>query len=535
MEITFCGAAGTVTGSCFLIETERGVRFIVDCGMFQGSKEIRRFNQEPFVFDPEGLDFMILTHAHIDHSGLIPKLCKFGFKKPIYTTKATAALCKIALRDSAHIQEMDAEWRNRKRLRKGEPPEEPLYTVKDAEASLQYLSSHHYQELIEPAPGVKIRFQDAGHIMGSAIAEVWITEDDETIKIVFSGDLGQKNQPIIKDPTIVSEADYVLMESTYGNRLHVDSGNKAELLKEIILKMLRSGGNLVIPAFTVGRTQDLLYHIKTLLLKGEIPKIPVYIDSPMAVSVTEIYREHPGYYDEQTLAMLVAGESPFEFEGLHFIRTADESKQLNETANRSIIISANGMCESGRILHHLKHNLWRSDSHILFSGYQAEGTLGRRLLEGAKVVKIMGEEINVQATIHSIDGFSAHADQAGLLEWLSGFVKKPRGVFLVHGEPDVAREFAAKIQQQLNIPVQIPKQGESFQLNATAHLAHMHLEFEPTELRKYHAVRTVTDMEHMVLAFKNRLRKADYSDSKRYLEGLRKLLDELETTIEKHG
>ncbi|HOP73784.1 MAG TPA: MBL fold metallo-hydrolase [Bacillota bacterium] len=535
MEITFCGAAGTVTGSCFMIETDRGVRFIVDCGMYQGSKEIRRFNQEPFQFDPEKLDFMILTHAHIDHSGLIPKLCKSGFKKPIYTTKATAELCKISLRDSAHIQEMDTEWRNRKRLRKGEPPEEPLYTVQDAEASLEYFYSYHYQEIFEPAPGVKVRFQDAGHIMGSAIAEIWITEDGDTVKIVFSGDLGQKNQPIIKDPTVISEADYVLMETTYGNRLHEDSGNKAELLKDVILQMVRSGGNLVIPAFTIGRTQDLLYHIKTLLLRKEIPRIPVYIDSPMAVSITEIYREHPGYYDEQMLAMLMAGESPFEFEGLHFVRTVEESKRLNETANRSIIISANGMCESGRILHHLKHNLWRPDSHILFSGYQAEGTLGRRLLEGAKVVKIMGEEINVQATIHSIDGFSAHADQAGLLEWLSGFVKKPRGVFLVHGEPDVAREFAAKIQQQLNIPVQIPKQGESFQLNATAHLAHMHLEFDPTELRKYHAVRTVTDMEHMVLAFKNRLRKADYSDSKRYLEGLRKLLDELETTIEKHG
>lgn len=530
MDITFCGAAGTVTGSCYLVETERGVRFIVDCGMFQGSKEIRRFNQEPFKFAPEELDFMILTHAHIDHSGLIPKLCKSGFKKPIYTTKATAALCKIALRDSAHIQEMDAEWRNRKRLRKGEPPEEPLYTVKDAEASLEYLSSHHYQEIIEPVPGVKIRFQDAGHIMGSAIAEVWITEADDTVKLVFSGDLGQKNQPIIKDPTMVSEADYVLIETTYGNRLHENSGDKAELLKEIILKMIRSGGNLVIPAFTVGRTQDLLYHIKTLFIKGEIPKIPVYVDSPMAVSITEIYREHPGYYDEPTLEMLMDGESPFEFDGLHFIRTAEESKQLNQSANRSIIISANGMCESGRILHHLKHNLWRSDSHILFSGYQAEGTLGRRLLEGAKVVKIMGEEVNVQASIHSIDGFSAHADQAGLLEWLAGFVKKPRGLFLVHGEAEAAQEFAVKVKQQFNIPVQIPKQGESFRLNATAHLQR---KAEPAEPRKYRVVRTVTDLEHMVLALKNRLRKADYSESKQYLESLRQLLDELETTIEK--
>jgi metallo-beta-lactamase family protein len=473
---------------------------------------------------------MILTHAHIDHSGLIPRLCNSGFKKPIFTTKATFELSKVSLPDSGHIQEMEAEWRNRKRLRKGLKEEEPLYTAQDALDALQYFVTRDYQEEFQPAPGVRVRLLDAGHILGSAIIELWITEAGEEIKLVFSGDLGQKNQPIIQDPTVIGMADYIVVESTYGNRFHEEHDNKTELLKKVIFQTVKSGGNLIIPAFAVGRTQDILYHLKNLFLEGAIPRMPVYIDSPMAVSVTEIYRSNPGYYDEPTLKMLTHGDSPFEFDGLHFIRTAEESKQLNLSAKGSIIISANGMCEAGRILHHLKHNLWRADSHILFVGYQAEGTLGRRLLEGAKVVKVMGEEVNVQATIHSIDGFSAHADQNGLMEWLGGFRSKPRGIFIVHGEPAAEQELSSLIKSRFNLVPQIPMLGETYKVNALVHRTPKTVE---VDVPNYVVEQTLGDLEHAVLGLRSRVRltgSAQYTDE---LKELRNLIDKLDGLLKK--
>ncbi len=529
MKITFCGAAGTVTGSCYLVETGSS-RFLIDCGMFQGSKEVRQLNQRDFLFNPAAVDFVLLSHSHVDHSGLIPKLWKMGFKKEIYATKATADLCGIVLPDSGHIQEMETEWRNRKHQRAGAPLEEPLYSVAEAISSLSLFKTKMYQEEFEPAPGIRVRFQDAGHILGSSIVEVIISENRETTKIVFSGDLGQKDQPIIKDPTFIQEADYILIESTYGNRLHEDQNQKVDLLKKIIIDSVNTGGNLVIPAFAVGRTQDLLYYIKKMQINGELPKVQVFIDSPMAVSVTQIYQDNPGFYDEETRRLLAENQSPFDFPNLHFIRTAEESKRLNQVAKGAVIISASGMCEAGRVLHHLKHNLWRRESHILFVGFQAEGTLGRRLLDGAKVVKIMGEEIGVQAQIHSIGGFSAHADQAGLINWLAGMTKQPRGLFIVHGENGAQRELAELVKRRFNLNPFIPKWGERFTLNAEANLDQ---NLPKPTMDNYAMERTITDLEHSVMRLHGQIRKAELTQADSELIESKKLLSELEQLLKK--
>lgn len=463
VHITFLGAARMVTGSCYYLESEQA-KFLVDCGLFQGSSEERNLNNRSFPFHPGDLDFVLLTHAHIDHSGYLPKLCQQGFRGRIITTQATADLCQIMLPDSGHIQEMEAEWNNRKRVRQGAPPMEPLYTANDALAALKYFYPVHYGEEIQAGPGVTVRFRDAGHILGSAILEIWVQEGDKRIKLVFTGDLGQYNQPVIRDPALIEAADYIIMESTYGDRDHINKEDRTARLAEAVKRTAQAGGKLIIPSFAVGRTQDILYHLKLLRLAGEIPKIPVFIDSPMAVSATETFRRNSQYFDEETYQLLRKGENPFEFPGLYFVRTTEESKRLNEMDGQQIIISASGMCEAGRILHHLRHNLWRPETHVLFVGYQAEGTLGRRLLDGVKAVKIFGEEIIVKAQILQIEGFSAHADQAGMLDWLKGFVQKPRTVFLVHGDADVFPEWERKIREVLNYPTIVPELGQSFEL-----------------------------------------------------------------------
>lgn len=463
MKIIFHGAAQTVTGSCFQVTSEHS-NVLVDCGMFQGSSGERDLNHRPFPFNPSALDAVILTHAHIDHSGLIPRLCKSGFNGKIYATNATVDLCRIMLPDSGHIQEMEAEWHNRKRVRQGEAPLSPLYTAEDAMASLEYLRPVHYGEEISINDGLRVRFRDAGHILGSSIIEMWLTEGEHTVKVVFSGDLGQADQPIIRNPARVEAADFVIVESTYGARIHEHKEDKLALLEEVILDMNAKGGKLIIPSFAVGRAQDILYHIKQLLVEGRIPALPVYIDSPMAISATEIFRNNPHYFDDETNQLLRRGESPFEFPNLYFTRSTEESKELNEMEKKAIIISASGMCEAGRILHHLRHNLWRPEANILFVGYQAEGTLGRRILEGAQAVKIFGEEILVKAKINHIDGFSAHADQNALLNWLGGFVAKPKTVFLVHGDEDVFPIWSKVVQERLGLNVVVPQRGDSVDL-----------------------------------------------------------------------
>jgi metallo-beta-lactamase family protein len=464
MKLTFLGAAKIVTGSSYLLEVGTQ-RILIDCGMFQGSKTITAFNRRDFLYDPTGIDCVLLTHAHIDHSGLLPKLCKSGFKGPIYATRVTNELCGIMLPDSAHIQGFDAEIANRKGQRAGKKPVEPLYTIEDAYACLGHFSPVDYDKEVIISPNVTVRFRDAGHILGSALLEVIITEEGKTTKLVFSGDLGQPNQPIIKDPTFIDEADYIIVESTYGNRLH-EEYDKEEHLAAIINASVARGGNIIIPSFAVGRTQTMLYYLHNLLKAGKIPDIPVIIDSPLAISATDIFMRNTQDFDQESQEMLQnKQENPLQMPQLRFTKTADESKALNSLKEPAIIISASGMADAGRILHHLKHNLWRPESSILFVGYQAQGSLGRRLVEGVKKVKIIGEEISVRATIYSLDGFSAHADQGQLLTWLAYYKKRPANIFLVHGEPEASEPFAQLIKEKLAVPTYIPNFGDAAELN----------------------------------------------------------------------
>ncbi|MBR6473108.1 MAG: MBL fold metallo-hydrolase [Firmicutes bacterium] len=455
MKIKFCGATVGVTGSCHLLTTERH-RVLMDCGQFQGTKEMEALNWEPFPFDPEALETVILSHAHIDHCGRLPLLVKRGFRGDIYCTDATADLLQVMLMDSAYIHEKDAEWQSKKNARTGKPPVEPLYTVKDAENALKLLKPILYDQLVELNDEMKIVFNDAGHILGSAITEIWVTEGNNTSKIVFSGDLGVKNRPILRDPKKIKKADYLIMESTYGGRFHPDNATSIDRLIHIVLDTVRRGGSVIIPAFAVGRTQELIYQFNMFYehhpeYKEELDNIIVYIDSPMATTATEVFRRNAQVFDEETKEFILSGDNPLDFKNLIFTRTTEESQSLNTDSKPKIIISASGMCEAGRIRHHLKHNLWNPKNSIVFVGYQAEGTLGRALIDGAKEVKLFGETILVQAEIHNLEGFSGHADQTGLLDWLSGFQMVPRQIFLVHGEEQSKIDLAKAAQEQLGL------------------------------------------------------------------------------------
>jgi len=470
MKISFLGATKIVTGSNFLIET-KNTKFLIDCGMFQGSKSINRMNYEPFRFNPKEIDFMVLSHAHIDHSGRVPKLIKEGFKGDIYSTKATVDLCSIMLPDSGHIQEMENEWDNRKRRRSGEKLREPLYTVEEAEESLRYFKPVLYDQKIELNHEVTLRFRDAGHILGSSIIELWIKEEEgKETKLVFSGDLGRRDRPILKDPYLIDEADYLIVESTYGNKLHHPSEDDTKELISIINTTVKRGGNVVIPSFAVERAQDIIYELNkyyTAYIKTEdqdFLNVPVYVDSPLTVSATEIFLRNPDCFDEDTLNLINIGNNPLDFYNLKYTRTVEESRQLNISKESKVIISASGMCTAGRIKHHLKHNLWRRESSIVFVGYQAQGTLGRRIKEGEKVVKIFGEEIQVNAEICSLEGFSGHADREGIIQWIKSFKNKPKKIFMVHGEEEAIEEVSRKIEEELKIKTHIPELGESLSI-----------------------------------------------------------------------
>jgi metallo-beta-lactamase family protein len=417
---------------------------------------------------------MLLTHAHIDHSGRIPKLFNEGFRGSIYTTKATADLCGIMLPDSGHIQEFENEWENRKRLRAGKEPVKPLYTAQDALDSLQLFRNAQYFSELDINDTIRVKFNDAGHILGSSIIEIWVKEGNRENKIVFTGDLGNKGMPILRDPTIIKDADYLIIESTYGNRLHENKHMESERFLEIITETVNAGGNVVIPSFAVGRTQEVIYdlnkHYGSSAADNKNKKIqtllntPVFIDSPLAISATEIFRSNLDCYDEEARKYVENGDNPLDFNSLHFTRTADESKALNNIDTSIIIISASGMCEAGRIKHHLKHNLWRPDSAVIFVGYQAEGTLGRRIADGAKKVRIFGEEIYVKARIEMMDGFSGHADRDGLLAWIDNFKKKPGKVFIVHGEESSTYDFSESVKNRFGIETVIPSKGDSYEL-----------------------------------------------------------------------
>ena len=482
MKITFLGATRTVTGSNFLVEGA-GKRFLVDCGMWQGKAEQEMENSQEFEFNPLEIDFMLLTHAHIDHSGRIPKLYKEGFRNKVYAHKATCDLCTLMLPDSGHIQETEIEWKNKKRKRKGEEPIEPIYTAEDAVRCLEIFEPVQYDQIIEITPEIHVRFNDAGHMLGSSIIEVWVKEGEKVTKTVFTGDIGNNDIPLLSPPTMIEDTDFLVMESTYGSRLHMKNDEKAQIFLDVVSETLDNGGTVVVPSFAVGRTQEILYEINKL--KDEygddeefrrkyktIMKAPVYVDSPLAISATEVFRENTEIFDEETKEEIMRGDNPLEFPGLKFTKTADESKALNEDQTPSIIISASGMCEVGRIKHHLKHNLWNPKSTILFVGYQAPGTLGYSIVNGAKTVKIFGEEIAVNARIEYIEGYSGHADQELLMNCIYSYIKKPKHIFLVHGEPESQDILADKIEQETKIGVTIPEFGETYELNDEIVMTH---------------------------------------------------------------
>ena len=469
MKIKFCGASTGVTGSCHLL-TSGEHKILLDCGQFQGGKAQDALNYEKFPFEPSEIECVVLSHAHIDHCGRLPLLTKRGFEGKIYCTDATADLLSVMLKDSAYIHEKETEWKNRKAERAGREQVEPLYTIEDAEKALSLVSPILYDQQIEINYDMKIVFNDAGHILGSAITELWVTEDDKESKIVFSGDLGMEGRPILRDPTYIKKADYVIMETTYGNRIHKELGSGVEKLIEIILNTTRRGGNVVIPSFAVGRTQELIYELNRFYdsnneYRKELDKIFVYIDSPMATTATEIFRRNAQVFDEETREYILKGDNPLEFKNLKFTRSSKESQDLNFNKEPKIIISASGMCEAGRIRHHLKHNLWNPKNSIVFVGYQGQGTLGRSLVEGIKMVTLFGEEIQVNAEIHNLEGFSGHADQNGLFAWLAHFEQKPKQIFLVHGEEESKKDFAKLVNEKLSYEPIVVMGNSEFELD----------------------------------------------------------------------
>ena len=465
IKLKFLGAAQNVTGSRYLLELNN-LRILVDCGLYQEREFVER-NWDPFPVEPDTLDAVLLTHGHLDHCGLLPKLVREGFRGKIYCTVATSEIARIVLSDSAHIQEEDAKFKKRRHEREGRRgryPEIPLYTVEDAEASFPLFSPVKYEKKLQIGNGIEASFHDAGHILGASMLKLQISQNGESRKILFSGDVGRWDKPILRDPTIFDEADYVLVESTYGDRLHKDPKDVDDILSDIINSTTDSGGNIVIPSFALERAQEVLYNLSRLLAEDRIPHLVVFMDSPMAISITEVFRHHPELFDEEMTELIRRGESPFDFPGLRMTRTTDESKAINRIKGTVIIIAGSGMCTGGRIKHHLIRNIDRPESTILFVGYQANGTLGRQILEGAKEVRILGRMYPVEARIDKVNGFSAHADRDELMRWLSGLQKPPRHVFVTHGEPAAARHFAGLLAEE-NWEVSVPRYNDQVVLD----------------------------------------------------------------------
>jgi metallo-beta-lactamase family protein len=533
IKVTCLGAAGSVTGSCYLVESPGGKKVLVDCGLFQGGRQMEARNWEGWGFDPAQIDILFLTHAHIDHSGRIPKLVKDGFKGRIMTSPPTAELCEALLPDSAHIQEMDAEWQSRKNKRQSKGEIVPLYTAEDAEASLHFFKPVERDQVIDVEPGVKARLRNAGHILGSSILELWIEEKEESLKIVFSGDLGKKNQLIVKDPQEIFNADYLFLESTYGNRRHrTFEDSKSELL-EAIRYSTSHNEKIMIPAFAVERTQEIIYLLGEFQRQGLIPEIPIFLDSPLAIKATEIFRRNKKYYDAEAQAIVDEGLDPFDMPNLQYTSTTKESIAINERPGSAIVIAGNGMCTAGRIKHHLKHNLWRPGASLVIVGYQAEGTTGRRIVEGAKHVKVFGETVSVKAKVFTIGGFSAHADQKDLLEWVGHFESRPH-VFLVHGEPASSQALAAKITETYGLQTHVPMWKERLILRPKK------LSTEGPEIVEKEAdvqdalLNSIVDLEKELKALRKRVKAAS---SKGKIEGdeldrMKYLQEELRTIME---
>lgn len=464
MKITFIGAVHEVTGSCTHLEI-CGKRVLIDYGMEQG-KDF--YQNAPLPTLPGDIDAVLLTHAHIDHSGLLPLLYKNGFQGNVHATKPTCNLCDIMLRDSAHIQEFEAEWRNRKGVRSGESPYVPLYTIADATGILKQFVPHRYDETFTLFDGIKVRFTDAGHLLGSSYIEIWVDEDGEKRKIVFSGDIGNVHLPLLRDPSLVDEADYVMMESTYGDRVHDAPPDYARALASVLQATFDRGGSVIIPSFAVGRTQELLYFLRRIKDEGLVQGhkgFPVFVDSPLANAATRIYLENAEYcYDDEARAFVERGVNPLAFEGLTITESSQESMAINTDKRQKVILSASGMCEAGRIKHHLKHGLWNASNTILFVGFQAPGTLGRSLLEGAEKVKLFGETIRVNAQIKQLPGISAHGDVNMLIQWVTHFSPKPRRVFVNHGDTEVCDLFTKRLQDEFGLAATSPYSGSVYDL-----------------------------------------------------------------------
>ncbi|HQG50049.1 MAG TPA: MBL fold metallo-hydrolase [Syntrophorhabdaceae bacterium] len=460
MKIRFLGAARVVTGSCYHLITD-GLQILVDCGMYQG-KNADEVNRQPFQFDPGQIDVLLLTHAHLDHSGLLPKLVADGFKGDIVATAGTAELVEIMLLDSAHIQERDAEWMTKKSFRAGKDQiYQPLYTEEDAKGVMPFVKKVNYMETLQLKSGVRYRFIDAGHILGSGSLEIWLNNGDEEKKIVFSGDIGKNDNPIINDPQHIDNANYVVVESTYGNRLHRGVEESIEEMVQAIKNTFKKGGNVLIPAFSVGRTQDILYILNRLVKQDRLPKLNVYVDSPLADKATKIYMAHPEYFDAEALTAFKFRSN--EGMNLHFTTSIEESQKINRIKSGAIIIAGSGMCDGGRIQHHFKHNIWRPECSIIFTGFQVKGTLGRHIIDGAKSARILGEEMAIRAKTYTIGGFSAHADQKELLEWLGTITNRPK-TFVTHGEESVSLEFEKVIQEKLGLETYVPHKGEELEI-----------------------------------------------------------------------
>jgi len=465
MELTFIGATRGVTGSCHIL-TASGSRVLLDCGLYQGHRKEAEAKNRSFAFDPTSLDCMILSHAHIDHSGNIPLLVKKGFDGNIYATSATRDLCSLMLRDSAHIQQRDAEFVNKKHLRKGLPPVEPLYRVEDAIASLKNFVGIEYEKTFHLCNRAKVTFYDAGHILGSALAAIDVEENGRRVRIVTLYDIGREGDPILRDPTPIDDADFIITESTYGGREHEPLSAMSDGLADVVNLAAETNGKIIVPAFSVGRTQVIVYLLHRLIIEKRIPEIPVYVDSPLSTNVTEVFRFHPECYDDDVLYPLAGDDDPFGFKRLTYIRNVDESKALNAKDGPLMIISASGMCESGRVLHHLSNNIGNRRTIILIVGFQAESTLGRRLVEGANPVRIFGEEHKVRATIRQMEGFSAHADRPALLKYFerANRGRKLQGVFIVHGELDQAQALEQGLKGIGITNTLIPETGQTVKL-----------------------------------------------------------------------
>ena len=534
MKIKFLGAAKQVSGSNHYIETSK-YKFLVDCGLFQGSKEEEALNEKNFDFNPEEIDFMFLTHAHIDHSGRIPLLAKRGYHNSIYASVATVDLCEIMLLDSANIQETDAEWENRRRQRSGKPLIDPLYKASDVRLAQSLFRPCYYDEIIKINDDISFRLTDAGHILGSAILEIWIYDEGEETKLVFSGDLGMPGKPLLKNPSYVKSGDYLVLESTYGDSVHEDYNQSVEELVQIIDRVAQRGGTVIIPSFAVGRTQELIYMLNNYYEQDTIhehQRIPVYIDSPLGIAATKAFMKNTYNFNDKVKEQIQQGDNIFHFSNLQYINSVEESKALHRVNYPRVIIASSGMATAGRVRHHLKHGLWDERNAVVFIGYQAEGTLGRILLEGAEKVKLLGEDIAVKAEIIDLQGFSAHADEPMLLKWVSEFQEKPLKIFLTHGETDESIPLSKAIQEVLHIDCIVPGLGEEFKLETVGRQLRETISKEDMEKSLYQDFEKIHENMNELISRKElfntkNMKEEDYSEIKRTLNDLKNQLMDL--------